>query len=358
MKTIAIFPAANNNDNPYQNLVASAIKKAGYKVKRIPNRKFFPFFQLLSSDIDVVQMYWPHDFYKSNMFITGVLKRLMFSLSLFILKKKKLVYSVENLVSHDANANLEFEKKWINKIVSSSNKIICSNHAAKKIFSEFYRVKNLNDIHVVPHPSYTSYYENNLTREQSKSYLKINDDGPVLIALGFVKHYKGYDQILEIISSFKSLSGTFIIAGKCHNSKLKNKLKSLIQNNKSNIKIIFRDEFIKKEEIQIYHKAADGAIFNYLDTPINPGSLILAMGFGLNILAPIVGAIPELVPEKALYGFEKGDLDQLRIQLKNFFESKSLIESGLECKEFIEDKHSIEIIADSYKNIYLEILGG
>jgi hypothetical protein len=28
MKTIAMFPATNNNDNPYQNLVASAIKKA------------------------------------------------------------------------------------------------------------------------------------------------------------------------------------------------------------------------------------------------------------------------------------------------------------------------------------------
>ena len=151
--------------------------------------------------------------------------------------------------------------------------------SGKKIFAEFYSFKNINDIHVIPHPAYTSYYKGNSTRNHSKSYLKINDEGPVLIALGFVKPYKGYDKILEIISGFNGLSGTFIIAGKCYDLKLKNKLKSLIQLNKSNIKIIFRDEFIKEEEIQIYHKAADGAIFNDLDTP---NQLILAMGFGFN----------------------------------------------------------------------------
>ena len=147
---------------------------------------------------------------------------------------------MDNLVSHDLDANLDFEKKWIDKIVKSSNKIICTNQAAKKIFAEFYSFKNINDIHVIPHPAYTSYYKGNSTRNHSKSYLKINDEGPVLIALGFVKPYKGYDKILEIISGFNGLSGTFIIAGKCYDLKLKNKLKSLIQLNKSNIKIIFR----------------------------------------------------------------------------------------------------------------------
>ena len=33
MKTIAIFPAANNSMNPYQNLIVSAIKKAGISNK-------------------------------------------------------------------------------------------------------------------------------------------------------------------------------------------------------------------------------------------------------------------------------------------------------------------------------------
>ena len=115
MKIIAIFPAANDDENPYQNLVASAIKKARYKIKRIPNRKFSPFFQLLSFDIDVVQFFWPHVFYKGKMFLIGDLKRLMFSVSLLILRNKIFVYNEKNLVYHDKNANLDFEKKWINK---------------------------------------------------------------------------------------------------------------------------------------------------------------------------------------------------------------------------------------------------
>ena len=202
-----------------------------------------------------------------------------------------------------------------------------------------------------------SYYENKLTREQSRKYLKIDNESPVLIALGFIKSYKGYDQILKIISSFKGLSGTFIIAGECHDLQLKNKLNSYIKSNTSNIEIILKDKFIKDEEIQIYYNAADGAVLNYLDTPMNPGSLILAMGFGLNIIAPIRGAVPELVPEKALYGFEPGNLDQLEFQLKNFFESKSLHENGIECSKIIKKKHSIEVISKLYKNIYNELAG-
>lgn len=358
MKTIAIFPASNNSKNPYQDLVELSIKKAGFQTKRIPNRKFFPFFQLLDNKIDYIHFYWPHDFYKGRNFITGFIKRLMFSLSLFILKKKVIIYCVENLISHDVGANLEFEKKWIKKIVKNSNKIICTNHSAKKIFVEFYSVKNPEDIHVIPHPSYMSYYENKLTKEQSRKYLRIDNESPVLIALGFIKPYKGYDQILKIISNFKGLSGTFIIAGKCHDIQLKNKLESYIKLNKSSIEIILRDEFIKDEEIQIYHNAADGAILNYLDTPMNPGSLILAMGFGLNIIAPTNGAVPELVPEQALYGFERGNLGQLELQLKNFFKSKTLYENGIECSKIIKKRHSIEVVAKLYKNMYQELIGG
>ena len=84
MKTIAIFPASKNSKNPYQDLVELSLKKAGFQTKRIPNRKFFPFFQLLDNQIDYIHFYWPHDFYKGRNIITGFIKRLMFSLSLLI----------------------------------------------------------------------------------------------------------------------------------------------------------------------------------------------------------------------------------------------------------------------------------
>ena len=57
MKTIAICLAANNNKSSYQNLVALAIKKTDCKIRRILNRKFLPFFQLLSFDKDIVQFF-------------------------------------------------------------------------------------------------------------------------------------------------------------------------------------------------------------------------------------------------------------------------------------------------------------
>ena len=72
-----------------------------------------------------------------KIFLLVPMKRIMFSLSFFILKKKITVYSVDNLVSHELDANLDFEKKWIDKIVKSSNIIICTNQAAKKSSQNF-----------------------------------------------------------------------------------------------------------------------------------------------------------------------------------------------------------------------------
>ena len=355
MKTIAIFPASKNNKNPYQHLIEICLRKSGYSTKRIPNRKFFPFLQLFDNKIDAVHFHWPYDFFIGKNVFTGAIKRVMFLLSFFILKRKKIIYFADNLISHDRNTDIEFERKWIQKIINSSNKIICSTNSAKRIFSEFYDVKNSDKIWVIPHPSYTSLYPNEMSKRRAKDYLGIKDDYPVLVALGFIKSYKGFEKILEHISSFKNTFGTFIIAGECHNKVLLDKIKLLIKSNQSNIKVVLNDKFIKDDELQIYYNAADGAVLNYLDVPMNPGSLILAMGFGLNIIAPLKGSIPELVPEKALFGFDNKKNDQIRLQLKSFFNSRSLNKNGMQCKVAVEKKHSIDVIAKIYKNMYEEI---
>ena len=259
MKTIAIFPFSKDNKNPYQYLIETCLKTSGFSTKRIPNRKFFPFFQLFDHDIDAVHFHWPHDFYIGNNLFTGILKRIMFSLSLFILKRVKIIYFADNLISHDKNTDIEFERKWIQKIVSSSHKIICSTESAKIIFSKFYDVKNSDKIYVIPHPSYTTIYSDQISKHKAKEQLGINDDNPVLLALGFIKPYKGYEQILEHISTFKDIYGAFIIAGECNDKILLDKIKQLIKDNGSNIKIILNDKFIKDDDLQMYYNAADGA---------------------------------------------------------------------------------------------------
>jgi len=355
-KTIAIFPASINNDNPYQSLIELCLKKAGFKVIKIPSRKFFPFLQLLNKNIDAVHMNWPHDFYIGKNIISGSIKRIMFLLSLFILKKMKIVYSADNLISHNKNTNVEFEKKWINMIIKRADGIICSSENAKNIFCKFFSYQETEKIKVIPHPSYQSLYKHTISKSHARKKLNFNDSRPILVAIGFIKSYKGYEQILSTISGLGNLKGTFIIAGRCQNKNLLDNLKRKIKLNQSGIKIILINRFLDNDEVQIYLNAADGTIFNYTDTPMNPGSLILAMGFGLNIIGPFKGAIPEIVPPDALFGFHPGDEEGIKKQLECFYTSNFLDASGLKCKEKIHNDHSISVIAKHYKNLYLDIL--
>lgn len=356
-KTIALFPAPQTDQgNPYQGLVEQALTMAGYNTIRIPNRKLFPFFQLLNPQIDAVHFFWPHDFYIGRNHWSTWLKKIMFMLSLPILKKVKIVYSAENLVSHQDNTNVNNEKKWIRRIINSSDAIVCMSNRSKSIFCDFYAIKDAEKVFVIPHASYDTVYPNHINKAEAKRRIGINDNYPTLVSLGRIDAYKGYKELIKTILPFKDVKGTLLIAGRCKDPELLDTLNKLVAENESNIKIIIVNKFIPDEELQVYFNAAEGAIINYLDVPLNPGSLIMSMGYGLNIIAPIAGAVPEIVPPEAFFGYEQGDSNSLGKQLKAFFSDKELESSGNLCRKKIQGEHNLSHVASRFAMLYKNIL--
>jgi hypothetical protein len=162
---IGLFPFGGK-ENPYTAMIAEAIKSKGNIPCPIQDTKFFPIRRACSSDVDLIHMFWPSNFYHSSTWLGTLIKRIMFADGLRCLKKLPLIYSADNLYPHDAESP-DFEIKQIQKIVNQADGIIVASNKAREIFPEIYQVKPTTKFFVVPHCNYIGKYPDTITYRAS-----------------------------------------------------------------------------------------------------------------------------------------------------------------------------------------------
>jgi beta-1,4-mannosyltransferase len=359
LKEEIVFYPYGSEKNPYQYLIRNAIlnySKNKFDIKKITGKKWFPYSRFEISDIQIIHHFWPHDFYQGRNKISEILKQFSYRISLKKIDNKILIYNADNLVGHDYNS---FNKEiyWIQKLVIKAKAIIFTSIASKEIFLKFYNVRDNCELVIVPHIDYTSFYSNNISTKEARIKLSISSDSKVVLSLGRVAPYKG---TLDLIRSFLLVNkpnSVLIIAGKCTDLVYEKKIKTEILKAKSNnLKIIFINKFIEDNELQNYFNAADGVMLNYKDVPMNPGSVILSMGFGCSIIAPREGAIPEIVPKECLFGFDSKNLMSLESALLSFFECGNLVDLGEIAKKHVHENHSSEKVGKILSELYDKLI--
>lgn len=349
---IGFFPYGTKQENPYQNLLILAIEDENFEVVKIPGRKFFPILQIKKQQVDILHMFWPHDMYTGKNILTTAMKRLMFLLSLPVITEIPTVYSAENIVSHNARSEEE-EMKWIGRLVKRCRAIICMSRAAVKKFSQHYDV-NKKTLAVIPHISYTGIYKNTVTTEEAREYLQIERDAKVFLSIGRIEPYKGITEIAEAFASVNHGNAVLVIAGRCSDAEYMHALNILVKNSRN--RIIVHNKYIQDAELQYYYNAADAVVFNYKDTPLNPGSIIMAMGFGAFIIAPDSEVIKETVETGDLIVFDQSEKSGLQSSLETFIKKDMDNGERKRSAEKFSAEHDPSIIGRKLRDLYYSIL--
>lgn len=355
---VAFFPYGLREENPYQKLLKEAIEfdsSKNIKILKWSGIKWFPYVQTFFKKSDIIHHFWPHNFYTGRNMISTFLKNISFNISLLFLRNRNLIYSVENLVSHDCH-NFDFEVKQIQKLINNANGLIFMSKASKQIFEKNYIINRNTKVLILPHINYLSHYKNEISREDSRKKFNIKSDDKVLLTLGRIDRYKGIVDLIKSFSSIKNKQSVLLIAGRCSDKEYSLEIENEIIKAKSNgVRVIFDNGFIHDDDLQIYHNAADGVVLNYKDAPMNPGSLIMSMGFGCSIVAPDIGAIPEIVPEESFFGFNQNDKKSFNNALSRFLSSNNLVEKSSIAKKTIIKNHSKENINNKLNKFYKQI---
>ena len=354
MATIGIFPFGGPG-NPYTEMLAEGIADAGYAVRRLQDTKIFPLRRAAQSGVDALHLLWPGNLYHSSTRAGTWLKRLMFRDGLRCLSRMPAVYSADNLYSHDAK-NADFEVSMIQRIVSRARAVTVASAEAERLFLLKYKLPQEARVFRVPHRHYIGKYADTVEKSEARSRLGLPPDSPVVLSLGRITPYKGLPGLVGAFLDAEVKGSILLVAGSEKIPGTVASIESVAAGSGRAGDVRIHNRFIPDDEMQLYLRAADLMALSYEDVPMNPGSVILAMSFGLPVCCVAEGSVPEFLGE-ALYGYRRGDsaaqCDALRRALEN---PAKLAELGKVARARAETNHSPGVVAARLAETYRHVL--
>lgn len=282
--------------NPYGELLAGALRAQGIGVVAGEGPRRFPVLPLVFAWLRalcprVLHLHWPHR-YLAPRYGSASLARWVttFELRLLRLLGVRIVWTIHNIGAHDGGRN-EDELRGQVAIASIAHAIICHCEAARTLAADAWGLDaaTRSRMHVIPHGNYKGVYPKTYDRATAREELGLEPDDQVFLFLGRIRPYKG---VLELIRTFRTIERQgvrLVVAGQVERRALTEMLRGAA---KGDSRIILRPGRVKDKRMQLFLRAADAMVLPYRDV-LTSGSAVLGMTFGLPIVAPRIGCLPE-----------------------------------------------------------------
>lgn len=295
--------------NPYQVLLRDELRKQGFRIIGNPPLNLLKI--LFKRDgLDIVHLHWPHDLYFKN-YLRYPLA--IFTLLLFRLLKNNIVWTVHELKFYETrHPRLDtYFVKFLMKI--SKALIVHSQYSEDEIRKSFHYPR---PIFQVKHPNYIDVYDNCTSQPEARKELGIDLDAKVFLFLGYIKPYKGVEDLIEAFRGLEDDNLRLLIAGTPLNNQIAQELEKLAAGDS---RIQLNLVYIPDSDIQLYLNVSDLVVFPFRQTHTS-GSVLLAASFGKPVLVPNTASIPEYIDKSMGFFFEpdvSGSLgDALLLALK------------------------------------------
>jgi beta-1,4-mannosyltransferase len=311
MRAIFFWEAAGlslDRANPYGALLGRALAGVGVELVAGHGEELTAgWVRANQGVVDVLHLNWPHYLYDAPD-LAGRLARaaaLIDNLALARTLGYKIVWTVHNLYPHET---LSRELDHLVRLAISSLStavIVHCDHARRLVQQHFHRTANL---WVIPHGHFIDAYPNTLSRSAARRQLGIEDEQFVYLFFGNVRPYKGLENLLEAFIAMPGERLTLLLAAKAYNEYGDRFVEKARQADPRIV--VHPSRFFANEEFQRYFNAADVAVLPFLDV-LTSGSAITALSFGVPVIAPTVGCLPELLDEGAGLLYDQRQPDAL-----------------------------------------------
>jgi beta-1,4-mannosyltransferase len=167
---------------------------------------------------------------------------------------------------------------------------------------------------VIPHPSYAGVYPEPPNREVARFDLELWPDEIVLLAFGQLRPYKGHHLLLDAWAAGSGRmpeARRLVVAGRPA-PRADNDALLLALGAAPDVVTVARA--LEVDEVATFFRAADVAVLSHVQA-LNSGVLLLALTFGLPVIAPRLPPMSELLDERVALLYEPGDVDDLAAAL-------------------------------------------
>lgn len=305
-KTIGFIPWWT--ENPYQLQLRAELRKQGWRVIGNPPLSLLRI--LLRRDgLDVVHIHWFHALYSSNYL---KMPYAMLLLVLYRLIKNNVMWTVHELDFYESRypkADALFVR-FLMKVCRVL--LVHSEYSRKEILQRFNYRGTIITMH---HASYNGIYPQDISKSEARKKVGLVTKNRVFLYFGYIKPYKGVEELIDSFHLICESDDILIIAGKPFDAGIKTNISQRAAGNK-NIKLYL--DYIPDADIQLYFSATDIVVFPFKHTHTS-GSLMLALTYGKPVIAPHVASIPEYVDDECAVFFnpdKPGDLQNAIIKAR------------------------------------------
>lgn len=242
-------------DNPYNGILADGLEDSGFEIVGLEGIKKSSL-RLIShvGPARILHFHWIRMFSSSRSRIWTVVRSFLFLLVLahFRILGKKLVITLHNMVPH------EYGKRrvdiWCRRVILKMfHRVIVHSRAACRHTCDTFGIDTKTVF--IPHPNYSTWYENTVTRAQARDYFGLDQDAVVLLFFGRIRPYKQLEAVSRIFSGRNMGNIVLIIAGK-----ELNKGKGSDPHSPDRDNVIYHDHYIPDDLVQYYFRCADATI--------------------------------------------------------------------------------------------------
>ena len=227
----------------------------------------------------------------------------------------RVVWTAHNVLPHD-------QVFWNDRagrrtLLRSAAQVIVHDKRVTADLTDLLRPADaLPPMSVVPHGSYTGWYDQDLGQAAARERLGLPHEALVLVFFGRVSAQKGVEELAAAFSLLCAVppSGdgagepVLVIAGRCTDDRLAGSLAQTAAALPGRIRLDLR--FLPDDELAGYLTAADAAVLPFR-TATTSGSAVLAMTIGRVAVLPDLAAFDDL-PDDACLRYDHADPDGLR----------------------------------------------
>ena len=215
-----------------------------------------------------------------------------------------LVWTVHNAIPHGERLEAA-EARLQQAIVDRATVVHTLAARTVELVADRFTIPPERVLHV-PHPTYAGAYPDLIGRDEARYRLGIDADAIVYAAVGEIRAHKGIDLLLD---AFDALSVSddrprrLIVAGPAGGEP---EVAAFLARAATHPFVWLAAERIPDDRIGMLLRAADIAVLPYRRS-LNSGALLLALTFGLPVVAAATGATSDIVTPAIGRLFEPGD---------------------------------------------------
>jgi beta-1,4-mannosyltransferase len=223
----------------------------------------------------------------------------------------RLTWTVHNVLPHDCKFP-HIEAALQQAVADRARLVHVLNGGTLEATAEWFTIAPEKSVHI-PHPHYVGSYPDIVSRDQARYDLGLLPDEMVYAFVGAIKPYKGLEQLLDAFDAVleDGRPRRLLIAGLPDEDAQTQKL---LDRCLLHPYVELHPTRIPDGELQYYLRAADVAVLPY-QRALNSGVLMLALSFGLPVVAPDIPATAEILTVDVARTFQPGDQASLTAAL-------------------------------------------